>query len=172
MRFHSKVMAVAVAGIWVALGCGCAVPQLAAGWLGLRPPLEPVSGRESQVRRGPLLLALRVDPFPLKLSETRRMELSIQLKNVSKRYVQLEFPTTQRFDATIHDDQGKLLAQWSEDEAFEARAGAVGINPGEQVEYKAQLATRDLQPGRRYTMTVVFPTRKELKTELRLAPEP
>jgi hypothetical protein len=132
-------------------------------------PTGPIS--QTTVRARNLALTVRLEPFPVGLSQTRRVEAWITLKNRSKRFVQLEFPTTQRFDASLRDEQSAVVALWSEDQAFEPVPGILGINPGEQVEYKAALATRDLLPGHRYTLSVVFPIRDDLKAELGFVPQ-
>jgi hypothetical protein len=118
-----------------------------------------------------LLLTLRIEPFPVLLSQARQVEAWISLKNRSKRFVQLEFPTTQRFEVSLRDERGAVVALWSEDQAFEPVPGVVGINPGEQVQYKAALSTRDLLPGHRYMLSVVFPSREALKADLVFTPQ-
>ena len=139
-------------------------------WVHPRPtPAAPAS--QTTVRARGLALTLRLDPFPVILSQTRRLEAVITLKNRSKHFVQLEFPSTQRFDVSLRDDQGAVVALWSEDQAFESVPGVLGINPGEQVEYKAALATRDLLPGCSYTLSVFFPNRSDLKAELVFVPQ-
>lgn len=132
---------------------------------------ESIPSSEKTVKSRGLALSLRLDPIPVKLSETRRVEATLQLKNISSRFNHLEFPTTQRFDLLLRDQAGKLIAQWSEDQVFEAVPGYVGINPGEHLEYHAAFATRDLQPGKRYIATVIFPNRNDLKVELAFVPE-
>jgi len=114
---------------------------------------------------------LRLNPFPVNLSETRRVEVVIQLKNISSRFIQLEFPTTQRFEVLVRDEAGKLVSQWSEDQVFEATPGTVGINPREHLEYLGVFSTRDLRPGKRYTVKALFPNRSDLKAELSFVPE-
>ena len=170
---------VAAVGI-SALFAGCMAPREIAsrtvGWIPwvhsntARPPSGPVA--EKTVKAGALKLSLRLDPFPLRLSDTRRMEAKIRLENSSPRFIRLDFPTTQRFDALVRDGAGNVVAQWSEDQAFEALAGFVSINPGEHVEYRAVLSTRDLQPGGHYSLAVFFPSRNEVKVELPFVPEP
>ena len=156
---------------------GCAATQKMTrqivGWVPWsRVDVETGSGSEKTVVAHKLTLRLRLSPFPVKLSETRRVEASIRLENASARFVPLEFPTTERFDVILRNDRGKLLAQWSEDQPIDAVPGHVGINPGEHVEYSALLPTRDLQPGRRYSVTVFFPSQKGLTVELFFVPEP
>ena len=176
MRCHSVVLVLALGFSWTGLG-GCASSCEKAGrlWDSIpwvhspTPPTGPIA--QTTVRARNLALTVRLEPFPVVLSQTRRVEAWISLKNRSRRFVQLEFPTTQRFDASLRDEQGAVVALWSEDQAFDAVPGIVGINPGEQVEYKAALATRDLLPGHRYTLSVVFPNRRDLKADLVFVPQ-
>ena len=143
------------------------IPWIHSGGQSSRPVLSPVG----EVRTRGLALTLRLDPFPVNLLETRRVEAVIQLENVSSRFIQLEFPTTQRFEVFVRDEAGKLVAQWSEDQAFEPTPGTVGINPGEHLEYLGVFSTRDLRPSKRYTVTAFFPNRSDLKAELSFVPE-
>ena len=147
----------------------------ALGWIpwghGSKAGGETLASCEKTVKTRGLALSMRLDPVPVRLSDTRRVEAALRLKNVSSRFIHLEFPTTQRFDLLVRDAAGKLVAQWSEDRAFEAVHGYVGINPGESVEYPAAFPTRDLQPGQRYTVTALFPSRNDLKVELPCVPE-
>ena len=93
------------------------------------------------------------------------------LKNVSSRFIHLEFTSSQRFDVLVRDAAGRVVVQWSEDRMFEAALGSVGINPGEHLEYHAVISTRDLQPGQRYVVTALITGRDDLKVELPLVPE-
>ena len=176
MRCPSKVLSLAVGLSFVAFG-GCHTPrQIARPALGWSPWVHGSEAMEAPVaaktvRTHGVALTLRLDPVPVKLSETRRVEATLVLKNVSTRFIQLEFPTTQRFDVLVRDAAGRLVVQWSEDRVFDAEPGYVGINPGEHLEYHAAFSTRDLQPGQRYTVTAFFPTREDLKVDMPLAPE-
>ncbi len=177
MRTRIDLLALALAagvGLLGLGGCQTArgVADCAAGW---------IPGFHAKAQRGPvaqktvatrgLEMNLRLEPFPVSLSETRRIEAALRLTNRSARFVQLEFPTTQRFEILLRAAAtGKTLVQWSEDQAFEPTPGVVGINPGEHLEYRASLSTRDLQPGGRYTVTAFFPSRGDLKVELPLVP--
>lgn len=179
-RFIKRGMSCRILVGFLALGLaglgGCAASRQTAAWLrDAMPwpareagPAGPVS--QKTVRAGDFLLTVRAEPFPLVLSQTRRVEAWITLKNRGKRFAQLEFPTTQRFDVSLRDEKGTVIAVWSEDQAFEPVPVVVGINPGEQVEYKAALATRDLVPGRGYTLCVAFVNRDDLKADLAVVP--
>ena len=124
-----------------------------------------------KIRTRALGMEMRLSPLPVKLSETRYIEAHITLENISKRYVQLEFPTSQRMDFLITNEQGLLVSRWSDDHPFEPTVGHVGINPGERVEYSGSLSTRDLKPGRSYTVTGFFPSFEDLKVEQVIVPE-
>lgn len=176
MRCYSAFSVLLLAALGAGLG-GCSSSREGAGrlldsipWVSRHPaPTGPIS--QTTVRAHNLSLTVRLEPFPVILSQARRVEAWISLKNRSKRFVQLEFPTTQRFDASLRDENGAVVALWSEDQAFESVPGVLGINPGEEVSYKAALATRDLLPGHSYTLSVVFPSRDDLKAELGFVPQ-
>lgn len=127
---------------------------------------------QRMVRSSGLEFTLRMEPFPLKLADNRRVTALLTLHNRSSRFVRLEFPTTQRFEVTVHDAAGKLLAQWSEDHAFENTPSSVGINPGEHLEYRGVIGTRDFVAGHRYLLTAAIVGYPKLKVELPLVPEP
>lgn len=157
-------------------GCQTAshVADHAIGWIPGIHKKDAASHPAPQqtVRAKGLEFTLRLEPFPVKLADTRRVTAQLSLKNKSTRFVRLEFPTTQRFEVIVRDAAGKPLVQWSEDQAFEEIPGSVSINPGEHLEYSAVLATRDLLPGQRYTVTASFPGQAGLSVELPLVPEP
>jgi hypothetical protein len=177
MRIDLLAWTIAAGMGLVSLG-GCQTARVVAsrsvGWIpGLHGSSQASEGTSTQkiVKTRGLELNLRLAPNPVSLAETRQVEVTLRLTNRSSRFVQLEFPTTQRFEMLLRDAGGKTLVQWSEDQAFEPTPGVVGINPGEHLEYRASLSTRDLQPGGRYTVTAFFPSREDLKAELPLAPQ-
>ena len=174
----SKVLPVAAGlSLWMLAGCqttGDVVGHV-TGWMMWvhreRTNLQTAPTLEKEVKTRGIALSLRLNPFPLSLSEARRVSGVIRLKNISNRFIQLEFPTTQRFELLVRDAGGRMVYQWSEDQAFEAVPSSVGINPGEHVEYIGVFPTRDLRPGQRYTASVFFPSRSDLKVELPFVPE-
>ena len=175
-RPHSLLVSLALGlSLFMLGGCqtACKMASPAKGWLPRVPSRESaMPGAEKTVRSRGLALTLHLEPVPAILSETRRIEATLRLANVSSRFIHLEFATSQRFDLLVRDAAGRVLVQWSEDRALEAVPGYVGINPGEHLEYHAAFSTRDLQPGKRYTVTALVTGRDELKAELPLAPEP
>jgi len=178
MRCLSLFSAIIACSLFLMVG-GCSSSRgwtdRAVGWIpGVRSHPAATAGEvaEKTVRaRGHLRLTLRLDPFPVKLSEARRVEATIRLENKSSRFIQLEFPTSQRFELLVKEAAGATVVQWSEDQPFEAVPGSVGINPGEHLDYRAVFSTRDLQPGRPYTVTAFFLNRSDLKIDLPFVPQ-
>jgi len=135
---------------------------------------EPAQAQPEAValQQGKLVFKMQLSPLPLKLSDNRQVAVRISLENVSKRFVQLSFPTSQRIEILVRDDKGKLVTQWSEDRAYEQTPGFVGINPAERVEYDTTISTRDMQAGRAYTIIGFLPNFEHLRSEQTLVPEP
>ena len=180
MRCCSPLVLTVVAGMSVVLlgGCGTTsrVANRAYHLLPFTGP-QPEEGQEAQkgavsTRKGNLVFKMELSPLPVKLSDVRQISVKISLENVSKRFVQLQFPTSQRIEILVRDDKGKLVTQWSEDRAYEQIPGYVGINRGERVEYATTISTRDLQPGKAYTVLAFLPHYEELRGEQAIVPEP
>lgn len=117
-----------------------------------------------------LTLAMAIEPQPLKLPEARQLKVTLTLTNSSKRFVQLEFPTSQRIEVLVKTIGGKLVEQWSEDHAFTNEPGVVSINSGEHLVYSALVATRDLKAGEQYSVEGFFPNYEGLRVIKSLAP--
>lgn len=133
-------------------------------------PVPAATGAASK-RTHNLALRLQLSPVPLALSDNRRVDVRIVLENIASKFVQLEFPTTQRFEILVKDETGRILEKWSEDRLFEPTPGYVGINPGEHVEYNANVATRDMHAGTRYVVEGFFPGFPELKAAAAIVPQ-
>jgi intracellular proteinase inhibitor BsuPI len=118
-----------------------------------------------------LIMTMNVEPLPLKLGETRQMKVTLQLTSKSKRLVQLEFPTTQRIEVLVRNQAGKMVEQWSEDQAFANEPTLVTINPGERLEYSVHIATRDMAAGQAHTIIGYFPNFEQLKATKVITPE-
>lgn len=110
-----------------------------------------------------LYVSLAVEPTPLKLTELRSMKVLLKLENKSSKFVQLEFPTSQRIEVLVKGADGTMIEHWSEDQAFTQEVGLVTINPGERIEYTASVATRSLKPGETYTIEGFFPSYDQLR---------
>jgi hypothetical protein len=138
-----------------------------------RDDLEP---REMRTRAPLDLKTLRasalVEPPAPKLPEQRRITVTLRIANQGKRMAQLEFSTTQRIEAVIKNQSGKIVERWSEDQRFEKEPGVVTINPGERVEYTAVVSTRELVANEAATIEVWLPRYESLRATVSIVPVP
>jgi len=153
------------------------IPQMSMPRFPKLPKFPKLWGgdREKKSRRaksGRLDLEMAVAPLPLTLSEVRRMDVTIKLINRGKRLVQLQFPTSQRIEVVVLDENGGKVMQWSEDQYFENAPSYLSINPGERVQYDLKVATREMVGGRKYTLETSVPGYEALKERLTLMPLP
>ena len=119
-----------------------------------------------------LILDLQVSPQPLRLSEVRQMEVRVTVTNMGNHMIPLDFPTDQRIEIQLLNAADAVLTKWSENHAIKDKPGTILINPGEHVEYKENIATRDLTPGRVFTADVFFPKYPELHVRQKFLTEP
>ncbi len=119
-----------------------------------------------------LVPTILIEPMPLKLSDVRTVKVTLQLANRGKKLSQLDFPTTQRIEVLVKDATGKVIERWSEDQAFQNEPTLVAINPGERLEYTANVATRDLHAGQPFTIEGFFPNYGELRATKTVTPLP
>ncbi len=131
---------------------------------------RPSAGK-SELKWKQLLLTMKLEPLPLKLGETRQLKVTLQLTNKSKKFVQLEFPTTQRIEVIVKRPDGKLVEQWSEDQSFSGDPSFVTINTGERLEYSVSVATRDMTAGQPAVIEAFFPNYEPLRVEQTITPE-
>lgn len=118
-----------------------------------------------------LVPSIAIAPDPVKLAEVRTFKVTLQLTNKGRKLVQLDFPTTQRIEVLVKDASGKRVEQWSEDQAFQNEPTLVTINPGERLEYVANVATRDLKAGETYLVEAFFPNFEQLRATRSITPE-
>ncbi len=112
-----------------------------------------------------LVLAIELPPEPVKLSEVRQLPVHVVLTNRGDRAVELNFPSEQRIEILLHDSSGRVVTRWSENRAFADTRGTVLINPNEHVDYSETIATRELAPGRVFTVEVTVPAYPELDAQ-------
>ena len=112
-----------------------------------------------------LLLTVELPAEPVKLSEVRQLPVHVLLTNRGDKAVQSMFPTEQRIEILLHDSSGRVVTRWSDNRAFEERPSTLLINPGEHVEYSETIATRELTPGKVFTVEVVVPAYPELDAQ-------
>ena len=58
-----------------------------------------------------------------------------------------------------------MVTRWSENREFEERPANLLINPNEHVEYSETIATRELVPGKVFTVEVTVPAYPELDAQ-------
>src|SRR6266446_5449152 len=119
-----------------------------------------------------LILDLQVSPQPVRLSEVRQMEVKVTVTNMGNRMIPLDFPTDQRIEIQLLNAADAVLTKWSENHAIKDKPGTILINPGEHVEYKENIATRDLTPGRVFPADVFLPKYPELHVRQKFLTEP
>jgi hypothetical protein len=119
-----------------------------------------------------LVLDLQVSPQPVRLSEVRQMEVKVTVTNMGNHMITLDFPTDQRIEVQLLNSANAVLTKWSENHAIKEKPGTILINPGEHVEYKENIATRDLTPGKVFTADVLFPKYPDLHVRQKFLTEP
>jgi intracellular proteinase inhibitor BsuPI len=108
-------------------------------------------------------LRLELSPQPVKLSEVRLLDVKVTLTNMSKRPVELQFPTEQRIEIYLLNSTERVLTKWSDNHAFAEKPGSILINPDEHIEYNEKIATRDLSPNTVFIVDVFFPRYPDLR---------
>jgi Intracellular proteinase inhibitor len=144
-------------------------------WLGR--VMHPFGGSaQSQVIKDPklkgLVLDLQIAPQPVKLSETRLLEVKLTATNRGKKTVNFDFSNEQRIEIYLMNSGGVVLTKWSENHAFKDKPGTLLINPQEHVEYNEKISTRELAPDKVYIAEVFFPKYPELRVRQKFMTAP
>jgi hypothetical protein len=140
--------------------------QTAIAKISSRNPFGPITGT---VYYG-LEMRVKVIPEAIKLSDTRSLEVHLQLINRSKKPVNLMFNDSRKYDFILRDINGKKLAQWSDDQPVNQTPGYVIINPSERAEFVGNISTRDMVPGRTYTLEALVVGYDKLRQIIKLTP--
>jgi hypothetical protein len=119
-----------------------------------------------------LMLDLNIAPQPVKLSETRQLEVKATLSDLDTRPVTLDFTTDQRIEIYLRNPTEMVLTKWSDNHAFKETVGTLVINPDEKIEYKESIATRELAPNKVYVVEVFFPNYPELRARQKFMTAP
>jgi hypothetical protein len=117
-----------------------------------------------------LQIQLDIAPSPISLSNDREIQATVTLYNRTKKYVDLNFPTTQRIEILVIDSSGKVVNTWSEDQSFTDDPASITVNPQERLQYNATVATREMNPGQPYIIQASFPSYPDLKAEQSVIP--
>src|SRR5215210_750893 len=135
------------------------------GWI--NRVFHPFSSTKTPQYKDPRLrgldLQIQTSPHPLKLAETRQMEVKVTLTNRGKRAIELNFPTDQRIEIYLRNSAEAILTKWSDNHAVTEKPETVLINPDEHVEYVQTIATRELTPDKVFIVEVFFPNYPELQ---------
>ena len=129
-------------------------------------PFGPITG---PVYYG-LEMRLKVNPDVIRLSDTRALEVHLQLINRSKKPINLLFTDSRKYDFILRDASGKKLAQWSDDQPVNQTAGYVIVNPGERAEFVGNVSTRDMVPGRTYSLESLVVGYDKMRQMIQLTP--
>lgn len=135
-------------------------------------PQTPVIGSRTTPRG--LVLEIKETPDPVKLGETRQMQVTLTLRNNGKRTANFKFPSGQEIEIVIRDPEtGKAITSWSTDQTFDAQPRFVVLNSKERLEFSEPIATRDLKAGKKYTLEAYFiGYDQELRVSRPVIPQP
>jgi len=126
---------------------------------------SPTAGMTATGFKG-LEIGLKVDPPQVAVGETKQLKATVTLINRGKKIAQLDFPTSQRIEVLVKNSEGKMIVQWSEDQAFDNEPSLVTVNPNERLEYSVNLSTRDMAVGQTYTVDAYFPNFEQLRRSM------
>ncbi len=129
-------------------------------------PFGPIAG---PVYYG-LEMRVKVNPDVIRLSDTRSLEVHLQLINRSKKPINLLFNDSRKYDFILRDISGKKLAQWSDDQPVNQTPGYVIINPSERAEFVGNVSTRDMVAGRTYTLESMVVGYDKMRQVIQLTP--
>ncbi|MFC7393912.1 BsuPI-related putative proteinase inhibitor [Scopulibacillus cellulosilyticus] len=79
------------------------------------------------------------------------VSFNFQVKNQTNHKVTYHFPTTQRFDYKIKDEDGKVIKHFSEGRFFGQVTGTLTLKQSETKDFKTEVS--DLKPGQ---YTIIF----------------
>ena len=121
-----------------------------------------------------LAVEIKSSPDPVKLGETREINVTLVLHNNSKVTANLKFATSQTIEILLRDpDNGKVVTQWSTDRMFPTTSRYVVINAHERAEYNEPITTRDLHAGKTYNLEAYFVGYdQELRAQKPIIPQP
>jgi hypothetical protein len=129
------------------------------------------AGAHAPVLHHGLQLQLYIAPLPISLSNNREVQVTVSLYNRTKKYVDLNFPTSQRIEVLVIDSTGKTVNTWSEDQSFTDDPASITVNPQERIQYVATVATREMNPGQPYIIQASFPSYPDIKVEQKVIPQ-
>ena len=93
----------------------------------------------------------------MKLGEVRQIQVTFTVRNNGKKAASFKFPTSQTIEILLRDPAtGKSVSAWSTDRTFDPQPRYVALNAKERLEFNEPITTRDLKPGKTYTLEAYF----------------
>jgi hypothetical protein len=122
--------------------------------------------------KSPLKVALTCSPSPLVLKQTRNLTVLVKVFNGGKKAQALEFSSSQRVDAVIRDDSGKIVSRSTLATHIHTDEPAlVTVNPGERLEYSLSLPTEGMIAGKVYRLEGALVGQSGLTASMAIAPQ-
>ena len=139
-------------------------------WNGWRKRGESrIVAQKPASRVSDLEMTLSLEPGQIRLGVDRRIRVRVGLRNRGRRMCELEFGSSQRIEVQLVEGGRGVLETWSDDRRFEPRRGWVALNPGERLEYEAEVSTRDMEPGGAYRVEVWLPEHPKVRASVVLS---
>jgi hypothetical protein len=95
---------------------------------------------------------VQVEPAQVVLEKDRKLNIKLVASNLGKRAEIMDFPSSQRVDAVLRDEDGAIVGRASEDLEFSDEPGVLTLNPSERIEYTMSISTRGLAAGKTYKL--------------------
>lgn len=126
--------------------------------------------REASLSKIPQL-RVTVEPALFSASENSELSVTLKITNDKKEMSMLHFPTNQRLEIVVTDDQKKILSRWSQDRSFDPTDDTVVINPQESIFYTEKISTTGMQDGKPYTLEVSLANQPEYTISTTITPQ-
>lgn len=141
------------------------------GFLSRVNPFSGSDGEKVDPAIRDLQAGVQTEPETMRLAEVRRLGVKFEVTNKGRDRPRLTFPSSQRYDAVLRDENGNLVRQWSEDQMFTQQVGHLMLNPGERVVYDFFLPTRGMNAGQEYELEVFLVEYPEVKARTTITTE-
>lgn len=138
-------------GIWGSVLSG--LKSAADGTVAVAKTASNAVGRVfdfSKPKRSGFKLEIIYGSNPARLDSSGILPVKLQLFNTGKKTRLLEFVSTQRAEAVLRDQAGKIVSRASV--SADSETGSVPINPGERMEFFLRLPAKGLGAGKSYML--------------------
>ncbi|WP_134701785.1 BsuPI-related putative proteinase inhibitor [Ammoniphilus sp. YIM 78166] len=87
-----------------------------------------------------------MEPFiVIEGNQTKRIHVTFGVKNQTEKDVELTFPSGQRYDYVVKNEEGTVVKHYSIDKLFIQAIQTITIKPGDELKYEEVF--EDLEPG-------------------------